>query len=184
MFEFRQLRADEIDCRVSRIVENKKTGKVSVVLLLYKDARCDMNILDETVGPLNWQRDHKEVKGVCYAGVAINRNYDDPSKPPEWVWKWDAGVESRTERQKGESSDSFKRACFNLGIGRALYTAPTVWVDSTDCLRLYQDDDKSWKCFDDFTVRLIDYENGAISKLVIENTKSHVVVFTHGRIDK
>lgn len=115
--KFRELRADEIDCRVGTISDK------GFSLLLYKDARCDMTILDETVGTLNWQRDHKEVKGNMFCGVGI---YDEERK--QWVWKWDCGVESNTEKEKGEASDSFKRACFNLGIGRALYTAPFIWV--------------------------------------------------------
>lgn len=113
----RTLYADEIDCRVG-IAKNQGCS-----ILLYKDSRVDMALLDELVGPMNWQRDHKELKGVIYCGVGI---YD-----PElgaWCWKWDAGTESNTEPQKGEASDSFKRACVNWGIGRELYTAPFIWV--------------------------------------------------------
>ena len=115
--EFRKLTADEIDCRVGTI------SKKGFSLLLYKDARCDQNVLDETVGAFNWQRDHKEIKGNLYCGVAI---WDEEKS--QWVWKWDCGVESNTEKEKGEASDSFKRACFNWGIGRELYTAPFIWV--------------------------------------------------------
>jgi len=110
--DFRKLRADEIEIRVREIV------KGGAKVLLYKDARCDMAILDETVGAERWQRDHKDVKGVLFGGVGIF------FEAIGWVWKWDAGKESNTEAQKGESSDSFKRACFNWGIGRSLYTAP------------------------------------------------------------
>lgn len=112
---FRELKADEIDVRVGSVTQK------GVTLLFYKDARCDMNILDESVGAHNWQRDHKEVKGNLYCGVAIK--CDD-----QWVWKWDCGTESYTEKEKGEASDSFKRACFNWGIGRELYTAPFTFV--------------------------------------------------------
>lgn len=113
---FRELRADEIDIRIGSVT------KKGVTLLFYKDARCDMNILDETVGADNWQRDHKEVKGNLYCGVAILCG-------DQWVWKWDCGTESYTEKEKGEASDSFKRACFNWGIGRELYTAPFTFVN-------------------------------------------------------
>lgn len=112
-YNFSTLTADEIECRVNQITEDGFT------LLLYKDARCDMNILDRTVGVGNWQRDHKEVKGNLYCGVCI---YDDVKG--EWITKWDCGTESNTEKEKGEASDSFKRACVNWGIGRELYTAP------------------------------------------------------------
>ena len=50
MNKFRLLRADEIDCRIAQIREN------GLCLLLYKDARVDQNILDETVGEMNWQK--------------------------------------------------------------------------------------------------------------------------------
>jgi Uncharacterized protein conserved in bacteria len=114
--EIRNLRADEIDCRVQSVV---KTG---CILLLYKDARCDMRILDETYGPENWQRRHYECKGNLFCSVGIKLG-------DEWVWKDDCGSESNTEKEKGESSDSFKRACFNWGIGRELYTSPFIWIN-------------------------------------------------------
>jgi hypothetical protein len=115
--KFRNLRAEEIDVRVGNCFSWGYT------LLLYKDARCDMNILDETLGVGNWQRDHKEVKGNLYCGVAIWDN-----EKSQWIWKWDCGVESNTEKEKGEASDSFKRACVNLGIGRELYTSPQIKI--------------------------------------------------------
>ena len=120
---FRNLKADEIECRIGSISEGK-----GLSLLLYKDARCDMRILDETLGPNNWQREHKEIKGNIYCGVGI---WDEEKS--QWIWKWDCGAESYTEKEKGESSDSFKRSCVNAGIGRSLYTSPFIWINSTDC---------------------------------------------------
>lgn len=117
---FRLLHADEIEVRAGQ--KTKNGDKIS--LLLYKDARCDMALLDEVTGsPFSWQREHKEVKGVMYCGVSI---WDD--ERGHWVTKWDAGKESNTEGEKGEASDSFKRACVNWGIGRELYTAPRIYV--------------------------------------------------------
>lgn len=113
----RALRADEIDVRIGQIYER------GVTLLLYKNARVDMAILDEEFGPENWQRDHKEIKGNLYCGIGI---WSEDKK--QWVWKWDCGTESYTEKEKGEASDSFKRAGFNVGIGRCLYTAPFIWL--------------------------------------------------------
>lgn len=107
---------ESIDFRVQSV---NKGGYATI--LAYKDARVDMNRLDDVVGMGNWQRDHKEVKGVVYCGIGI-RIQDD------WVWKWDAGAESFTEKQKGEASDSFKRAGFNWGIGRELYDYPLIQV--------------------------------------------------------
>jgi len=114
--KFRLLKSSEIECRVSTV---KKTG---CSLLLYKDARCDMNILDETVGALNWTREHKRENANCVVSI-----WDAEKK--KWISKEDTGTESFTEKEKGLASDSFKRACFNWGIGRELYTAPFIWID-------------------------------------------------------
>lgn len=120
--KFRALRADEIECRVAQVGKTAKGAWCS--LLLYKDARCDMNILDEVIGSALWQRDHKELKGNMYAGIGL---YNADLKA--WVWKWDCGTESYTEAEKGEASDSFKRAGFNWGIGRELYTSPKIFIN-------------------------------------------------------
>ena len=119
--KIRPLRADEIDVRIG---QEKKENNVPVAasFLLYKDARCDMRILDELFTPFGWQREHKELKGTIYCGVSVKNDSG------EWVTKWDAGSESNVEKEKGEASDSFKRACFNWGIGIELYTAPFIWV--------------------------------------------------------
>lgn len=118
--KFRELRADEVDVRVGG-----RSGDDKHYFLLYKDARCDMNILDECVGPENWQRKHSEYKGNLFCAVGI---YD---MQKEWVWKEDCGTESQTEKEKGEASDSFKRACVNWGIGRELYTAPNIKIEDS-----------------------------------------------------
>lgn len=112
---FRVLRADEVECRVATCTEK------GVSLLLYKDARCDMILLDETVGPTNWQRKHSRDNANCEVSIW------DPEKC-QWITKEDTGTESNTEAQKGLASDSFKRACFNWGIGRELYTSPFIWI--------------------------------------------------------
>lgn len=156
---FRKLRADEIECRIGSV------GAKGFTMLLYKDARCDMNILDETVGEFNWQRDHKEIKGTVYCGVGINGR--GQSTHDEWVWKWDAGAESYTEKEKGEASDSFKRACVNWGIGRELYTAPLIFIRAkTEPVgNGYRLSDK--RDGYGYKVAQIEYENGKINKLVI-----------------
>lgn len=160
---FRLLRADEIECRVQTC--NKK----GVSLLLYKDARCDMNILDETVGAEFWQRYHNELKGNIYCGVGIfNTNLD------QWIIKWDAGAESYTEKEKGEASDSFKRACVNWGIGRELYTSPFIWINGCT-----EEKDGKYICKDSFKVSAIEYENDSVSYLLIRNKRGEVV-YTYG----
>lgn len=116
----RLLRADEIECRIGTISEK------GVSLLLYKDARADMKILDEVYGPLNWQRKHEMVGNNLYCTVSV---WDDEKK--QWISKMDVGTESYTEKEKGQASDSFKRACVSLGIGRELYTAPFIWIGAS-----------------------------------------------------
>lgn len=157
--KFRELHADEIECRVAKV------SAKGVMLLLYKNARCDMNVLDETVGPFGWQREHKELKGNIYCGISIK------SKDGEWITKWDAGAESFTEKEKGEASDSFKRSGFNWGIGRELYTAPFIWVNAKFVSI------KDNKTYDKFYVDHIGYTDGKITSLRIKHAKSLAVVF-------
>lgn len=166
---FRLLRADEIECRVKQCTEK------GAMLLLYKDARCDMNILDETVEPMDWQCEYSRDNANCTVSIW------DASKE-QWISKEDTGTESNTEAEKGLASDSFKRACFKWGIGRELYTAPFIWIKAELCKKLKQNDKGVWQCFDKFKVRLINYDNSIISYLVIENER-HEVVFTYGSPD-
>ena len=161
--EFRDLTADDIEVRVQSVKQN------GLILLLYKNARVDMSILDETVGAENWQREHCEYKGNLFCRVGIRINRKDCN---EWVWKSDCGVESNTEKAKGEASDSFKRACFNWGIGRELYTSPFVWIPKEKC-KIYEKKDKSGKtvfaCDDRFTIEKIAIENKKIVGISIIN---------------
>ena len=165
--EFRELRADEIECRAQTVKHN------GLSLLLYKDARCDMRILDETVGAERWQREHYDCKGNLFCRVGIKCG-------DEWIWKADCGTESNTEAQKGEASDSFKRACVNWGIGRALYTAPFIWIDEKYCDIEEKNDQrgkKSYQCKDKFFVDRIKIENGVIVGLSIKKESTGERVF-------
>lgn len=163
--EFRKLAADEIDCRIGMIKEN------GLSLLLYKDARVDMNILDESVGPMNWKREHTRDNQNCIVSI-----YDEDKK--EWVSKEDVGTESNTEAQKGLASDSFKRACVNWGIGRELYTAPFIWIKNGDA-SIIQGSNGKYRCLDSFKVVKLTYKkNGDIDGLAIMNTKTKAIVFT------
>lgn len=160
MCKFRDLRADEIEVRVAQAKQN------GVSLLLYKDARCDQAILDECVGSLNWQRHHTRDNANCIVSI-----WDE--KKQQWIDKEDTGTESNTEKEKGLASDSFKRACFNWGIGRELYTAPFIWIKSEDCTALkLKQDGKNWQCFDTFFVEKIKIENKRIVAIAIKNSKS------------
>lgn len=167
MSMFRTLRADEIDCRIGTISEK------GLSLLLYKDARCDMNILDETVGPFFWQRSHSRDNANCVVAI-----YSKELK--EWIYKEDTGTESNTEAEKGLASDSFKRACFNWGIGRELYTSPFVWIPADKCnikSREYKGDTKFF-CNDKFRVTDIQYADGKITHLEISNENTAKSVFS------
>lgn len=162
---FRKLRADEIECRVSRVVDK------GLWLLLYKDARVDQRILDETVGPFKWQRSHRLIGENLYCTVSI---FNETTG--EWVSKEDVGTESNTEKEKGQASDSFKRACFNWGIGRELYTAPQVFIRKEG----YKEAERGGT-YDRFVVDAIGYdENGSINHLRIKNKNSGKVVFEQG----
>ena len=160
---FRDLTADEIECRVAQATEK------GVSLLLYKDARCDQNILDETVGAFGWMRQHTRDNANCIVSI-----WDE--KKGQWILKEDTGTESNTEKEKGLASDSFKRACFNWGIGRELYTAPFIWINPEGCTALKQDRDK-WKCYDKFEVQKIIIENKKIVALAIMNSKTRKNVY-------
>ena len=166
---FRLLREDEIDVRIATI--NQKGAS----LLLYKDARCDMNILDETVGAFNWKRSHTRENANCVVSL-----WDENKK--EWVSKEDTGTESFTEKEKGLASDSFKRACFNWGIGRELYTAPFIYV-SADKIELEEKNGKN-TTYDKFYVEKIAYDdNRQITGLSIKNQKGERV-FVYNNIKK
>lgn len=173
MIKFRDLNADEIEIRVAQCRQN------GVQLLLYKNARVDMQILDETVGTENWQREHYECKGNLFCKVGINTNFDNPDKEDRWIWKSDCGAETKTEAEKGEASDSFKRACTNWGIGRELYTSPFIWIGSDEC-KIEKNDKGAFVCKDKFFVRNIMIADKKIKALEIINGKN-VVVFAQGR---
>lgn len=115
------LKAQDVECRVQQITENQ--NGYGAILLLYKDARVDMKILDQVYGEMNWQRKHTVINGQLFCSVLI---WDDGKK--QWIEKQDVGTESATEAEKGRASDSFKRACFNVGIGRELYNAPFIYI--------------------------------------------------------
>lgn len=168
--QFRKLNADEIDVRVATINEKGAT------LLLYKDARVDQNILDESFGIFGWKRSHQLIGDRLYCTVEVK----DPDTG-EWISKQDVGVESYTEKEKGQASDAFKRACFNLGIGRELYTAPFVWVGA-ESFNIVKGNNGKPTTYDRFRVQEIDYEGNKINHLVIVNEKRHgATVFEYGK---
>ena len=159
----RLLKANEIECRISTI--NDK----GLSLLLYKDARVDQRILDETFGVFGWKRSHQCIDGNLYCTVEI---YDKESGV--WVSKQDVGTTGFTEKEKSQASDSFKRACFNWGIGRELYTAPFIWVSAGKAE--IQKRGEKFYCNSHFSVSSIEYnDDREIIGLVIVNDKGQVI---------
>ena len=168
--EFRELKAEEIDCRVASI------DKSWCTLLLYKDARVDMNVLDETVGSMNWQKHYSRDNANCTVSI-----WDKEKN--QWIEKEDTGTESFSEAEKGLASDSFKRACFNWGIGRELYTAPTIFITPRkDMGSVKKPGEESNEFFERngkyttktrFYVDYIDYENKVIKNLIIRDHKGN-----------
>lgn len=113
------LSAQDVELRVNQLQQSQYGTYVT--LLCYKDARCDMKMLDLVFGPMNWKREHQLIGDNLYCTVSVFDEYKG-----EWISKQDVGVESNTEATKGQASDAFKRACFNIGIGRELYNAPDI----------------------------------------------------------
>ncbi len=158
----RNLRADEIECRVGTISEK------GLSLLLYKDARVDQNLLDECYGTLGWQRKHERIGESIYCTVSVK------DKSGEWISKQDVGTESYADAVKGAASDSFKRACVNFGIGRELYTAPFIWIPAEKAD--IRNDGKRFVTKERFSVSYIAYgENKTITELGIINKRGEVV---------
>ncbi|MBQ1385872.1 MAG: hypothetical protein IIY75_03680 [Erysipelotrichales bacterium] len=162
---FRKLFADEIECRVNNI---RETG---LQLLLYKDARIDMKLLDEELGVFGWKREHTMINDILFCTVSIK------SPSGEWISKQDVGVEANAEKQKSMASDAFKRACVNFGIGRELYSAPFIWIPAEKA-GIKKSDSGKLTCFTKFRITEIDYDNeGDIVKLVIMNENTGEIVY-------
>ena len=166
--EFRLLTASEIECRIL------SCSQKGVVLLLYKDARVDMNLLDEIYGSGYWQREHQIIDGRLYCTISVwNKEIQ------QWVKKQDVGTESVTEKEKGQASDAFKRASTNVGIGRELYTAPLMFVGAKDLKTLEEVETngrKIWRCKDYFTVEEIEYIDRNIVYVKVKNQKNNVEI--------
>ena len=177
MLEFPLLQADDLEVRIAQVKapENGKSGGVS--LLIYKNARIDQNILDATVGRMNWQNRYYDIGGNLHCVISI---WD--SDKNIWVERDNVGVESNTEQTKGEASDAFKRAAFNWGIGRELYTAPFIWVTDKNCV--ISEYKGKWQCKTKFSVSSINYDdNRKICELVIVDQDGNTV-FTFNKKSK
>ena len=168
MRQFRLLTKDEIECRIAEV---SKFGK-GLTLLLYKTARTDAALLDETFGFGRWQNDFKMLNDRLYCGIGIK--FED-----EWIWKWDCGSESNMEAEKGQASDAFKRAGFKFGLGAELYTAPRIFIPADKCN--IKESNGKFKCYDSFSVEKIAYdeqENISGVAIINETTGQRCFVWT------
>lgn len=171
--EFPLLHADEIYVRVNQVSKNGASA------LLYKDARVDYRILNETFGIFGWKCDYKEVKGNLYCVLSV---FDEEHN--QWVEKTNTGVESREDADnnqiKGEASDALKRSAFALGIGVELYTVPKlIWlnVKTVDEGKKFVLADK----YQSFYVSEIGYDaKRRVNKLIICDKKTDEVVYSFG----
>lgn len=165
--EIRLLEAGEIECRVGSI------GAEGLSLLLYKNSRVDMRILDEVYGSFGWQRTHQCIDGNLYCTIQL---WD--SEKGQWISKQDVGTASYAEQEKGQASDSFKRACVSVGIGRELYTAPFIWIPADKCR--IESKNGRFTTKDRFSVHTIAYnDNREITELSIINKSGEIVYSTN-----
>lgn len=174
MRKFRLLKAEEIEVKIKQVTEK------GAVALIYKTSRVDMDILDETVGAENWQSEYVEIKGNLYCGIGIK---DETTQ--EWVWKYDCGIESRSDgegnEKKGEASDAFKRAGVQWGIGRELYTSPFIFLNLPTIANQNGKGYKLKNPFARFEVKEIEYDtSNKIAKIVIADEKENEV-YRHPR---
>lgn len=176
--KIRALRADEIEVRVGQVSEK------GVSLLLYKDARCDKRILDETFGINGWANCYSEIKGNLYCSIML---YDEKSRM--WIQKQDCGVESNTEKEKGEASDAFKRAGSTVGIGRELYTKIFIFIPTeTKIKQTLNNGKKIYELVDPFAKWHVasiktNEESERIEHLQIADSKTNKIVFTYEKKD-
>ena len=172
----RDLRADEIDVRVQSIREDKDKNVIGAILLLYKNARVDMDILDAEYGRFGWQRTHEFKNGILYCTVSVWDN-----EKQQWISREDCGTESNSDAEKGQASDSFKRANVNFGIGRELYTSPNIYIGADD-FKHYKNNKGFNQTSDRFSVTDIDIKDKQIVGLVIKNDSMKKIVYTFGTL--
>lgn len=178
MEEIRLLSKEDIEVRVAQTLAGN--NKVRVNLLLYKNARVDMKIMDELFTPMGWKRTHKLIGDRLYCCVEV---YNPETK--EWICKEDVGVESNTEAEKGQASDSFKRACVNWGIGRELYTAPKISIELNEN-EYTKDQNSRIKVWAYFSVKSIGYDpkTRTITSLEIQDKYGNVRFSMNGSVQQ
>lgn len=138
--------------------------------LAYIDARDVMNLLDDVVGPTDWQDQYELVGDKIIAGIGIRT--DDG----QWVWKYDTGTESNIEEEKGMFSDAFKRAAVKWGVGRFLYDIdPTASTTQKFNPKAIKTTPKDFDLDDDLTIDFGD------TKKILRDTKGHTTCTACGK---
>ena len=153
------MKPHEIQVMVKTVTQYGKA-----LCLLYKDARYDMAALDEMFGPTNWQKTYRAIGDSLFCTVSVWNG-------TQWISKEDVGTESQVDREKGQASDAFKRACYNWGIGRELYTAPDIWIplDKNEVGSYEAKGKQVYTCKQSFYVMTSAKPIAVINKLVIND---------------
>ena len=115
---------EDLEWRLQNTIEETMRG----MAVPYVTNRAIQNRLDEVCGPENWYNEFKPwhsngKKDAQLCGIAIY------FEGKGFITKWDGAEDSDIEPIKGGLSDSMKRAAYQWGIGRVLYSLDTVWVD-------------------------------------------------------
>lgn len=132
MVDFAKLAAPLSPAAISWRIGAKAQNNQSGLALAYIDARDVQDRLDEVCGADGWQcrYSHAGAKTVCDIGIRVRvvAPLDGNAPAESWVWKANGAGDTDVEQEKGALSDAFKRAAVMWGIGRYLYSFPSIWV--------------------------------------------------------
>ena len=169
--EFRDLRPEELEVRVGNTIKNLKGEVYAFQVMIYKTARADLQVLDETFGVFGWKNNYYQVKNTMVCSISI---WDEEKK--QWINKDNGGDDDfNTEQIKAELSDSMKRAGFNVGIGRKLYTLNKLYM----VIEISDENTTKGR----YAVQDIEYDKLGVTHIVIINTKTKKVVLDQYRKD-
>ena len=134
---------DSQDNKVELLKPIKRKWKVQTtkpnkcIMVAYIDARDVADRLDEVFGFDGWSDMYSEPQQITTTefGKSKTKTYVKCTLTIHGekrdIHKEDVGSESATESVKGAYSDAFKRAGVKLGIGRGLYSMPTIMINET-----------------------------------------------------
>lgn len=113
----------ELQWRVSR-VDNKNAPMTKANMVAYIDARDVQERLDKYC-IYGWTNEYYEHKGNLFCRIGIRF-----SEGGEFEFRSDVGKPSNTDKEKGESSDAFKRAAVMWGVNRDAYKVGEIKIDA------------------------------------------------------